>query len=113
MAVYTSINKSELQNWLKNFSVGDLKSFKGISSGVTNTNYFVETDTTKFILTIFEQNKMRALVAQASELVLIGTHTNDSKDINRNTPSPMEAPIGVVAIKEDSTCKNKNNQEDY
>ncbi|MDG2253160.1 MAG: homoserine kinase [Methylophilaceae bacterium] len=61
MAVYTSINKSELQNWLKNFSVGDLKSFKGISSGVTNTNYFVETDTTKFILTIFEQNKMEEL----------------------------------------------------
>ena len=54
---------------------------------------------------------MRALVAQASELVLIGTHTNDSKDINRDTPSPMEAPIGVVAIKEDRTCKNKNNQE--
>mgnify|MGYP001217563561 CR=1 FL=1 len=61
MAVYTSINKSELQDWLKNFSVGALKNFKGISSGVTNTNYLVETETDKFILTIFEHNKMEEL----------------------------------------------------
>ena len=61
MAVYTPINKSELQDWLKNFSVGTLKNFKGISAGVTNTNYFVETDTTKFILTIFEENKLEEL----------------------------------------------------
>ena len=61
MAVYTSINKSELEDWLKNFSIGTLKNFKGISSGVTNTNYFVETDTTKLILTIFEENKLEEL----------------------------------------------------
>lgn len=61
MAVYTSINKSELQEWLKNFSIGKLKSFKGISSGVTNTNYFVETESNKFILTIFEHNHMEEL----------------------------------------------------
>jgi len=61
MAVYTSINKSELQDWLKNFSVGALKNFKGISSGVTNTNYLIETETDKFILTIFEHNKMEEL----------------------------------------------------
>ena len=61
MAVYTSINKSELEDWLKNFSIGTLKNFKGISSGVTNTNYFLETDTTKLILTIFEENKLEEL----------------------------------------------------
>lgn len=61
MAVYTSINKSELKDWLKNFSIGTLKNFKGISSGVTNTNYFLETDTTKLILTIFEENKLEEL----------------------------------------------------
>jgi homoserine kinase type II len=61
MAVYTQINKSELQDWLKNFSIGNLKSFKGISSGVTNTNYIVETESNKFILTIFEHNQMEEL----------------------------------------------------
>ena len=61
MAVYTPINKSELQDWLKKFSVGPLRNFKGISSGVTNTNYLVETETDKFILTIFEDNEMEEL----------------------------------------------------
>jgi len=61
MAVYTTINKNELQDWLKNFSIGELKNFKGISSGVTNTNYLVETEIDKFILTIFEHNKIEEL----------------------------------------------------
>jgi homoserine kinase type II len=61
MAVYTPINKIELQDWLKNFSIGVLKNFKGISSGVTNTNFLVETENDKFILTIFEHNKMEEL----------------------------------------------------
>ncbi len=54
MAVYTSINKSELEDWLKNFLIGPIKDFKGISSGVTNTNYLISTEPSKFILTIFE-----------------------------------------------------------
>ena len=61
MAVYTSIDKSELQGWLTNFFVGTLKDFRGISSGVTNTNYLVETETDKFILTIFENNEEEEL----------------------------------------------------
>jgi len=80
MAVYTLINKSELQEWLKNFPVGDLKKFKGISSGVTNTNYFVETETTKFILTIFEQNKVEELPFYFDLMNFLG---------NKNFPCPL------------------------
>ena len=55
MAVYTSINFDELTSFLNSYDLSQLKSFKGISSGVTNTNYFIETDNSKYILTIFEQ----------------------------------------------------------
>jgi len=55
MAVYTSITFDELTSFLNSYDLTQLKSFKGISSGVTNTNYLIETDNSKYILTIFEQ----------------------------------------------------------
>lgn len=55
MAVYTSINIDEISSFLNSYNLPDLKSFKGISSGVTNTNYVIETIDAKYILTIFEQ----------------------------------------------------------
>ncbi len=55
MAVYTTLNAIEIDQWLNNFSVGRLRSYQGISSGIENTNYFVTTDQNKFVLTIFER----------------------------------------------------------
>ena len=58
MAVYTSITSKELNNWIKRFNLKDFIDFKGISSGVTNSNYLIHMSNTKYILTIFEQNKI-------------------------------------------------------
>ncbi|NBW61550.1 MAG: homoserine kinase, partial [Methylophilaceae bacterium] len=41
MSVFTSVSHAQLSDWLTNFAVGELKSFQGISAGITNTNYFV------------------------------------------------------------------------
>ena len=61
MAVYTSITSKELNNWIKRFNLKDFIDFKGISSGVTNSNYLIHMSNTKYILTIFEQNKINEL----------------------------------------------------
>lgn len=55
MAVHTSINRSEIKNILNSYDIGSLKVFEGISEGIENTNYFLETTNNKFILTIFEK----------------------------------------------------------
>lgn len=54
MSIYTLITHLELQSWLENYDCGNLKNFHGISAGVSNSNYFVDTTCGQFVLTIFE-----------------------------------------------------------
>jgi len=55
MSVYTTIEQSELENFLLNYHVGELVDFVGISDGIENTNYFVNTSQGQYVLTIFEE----------------------------------------------------------
>lgn len=57
MAVFTSISFDELSIWLKQFNLSNLIDFQGISSGVTNTNYLINVEDARFILTIFEDTQ--------------------------------------------------------
>ncbi len=59
MAVYTQLSREEVQTFLAQYDVGDLEGYKGIASGVENTNYFVDTCTAdgeqgRYVLTLFE-----------------------------------------------------------
>ncbi|TAL34845.1 MAG: homoserine kinase [Alphaproteobacteria bacterium] len=55
MAVYTQIEEEEIKSVLSRFGIGTLISFNGITEGVENTNYSLETTTGRFILTIVEK----------------------------------------------------------
>ena len=60
MAVYTQLNLEEVAVWFKNqFSLGDVVSLKGISSGIENSNFFLTAlqgnVQTEYVLTIFER----------------------------------------------------------
>lgn len=56
MSVYTTIKENELKTFLSNYDVGELDDFRGISDGIENTNYFVDTVRGRFVLTIFEHH---------------------------------------------------------
>ncbi|MGD8811952.1 MAG: phosphotransferase, partial [Thioalkalispiraceae bacterium] len=55
MSVYTTIERDELEAFLQHYPAGTLLRFEGISAGIENTNYFVDTDKNRLVLTIFEQ----------------------------------------------------------
>ena len=55
MAVYTKINKEELEIFLSKYNIGSLIKFEGILEGIENTNYKIETTDKNYILTIFEK----------------------------------------------------------
>ena len=55
MAVYTDVSDEELRAFVAGYDLGDVLSFKGIAEGVENSNFFVQTARSPFILTLYEK----------------------------------------------------------
>ena len=55
MAVYTKLSVENLHEIFSKYNLGKVINHKGIQEGIENTNYFVETDKNKFILTLYEK----------------------------------------------------------
>jgi homoserine kinase type II len=54
MAVYTQVSAEAASALLAHYDVGRLIALKGIAEGVENSNFMVETDQAKYILTLYE-----------------------------------------------------------
>lgn len=55
MAVYTTVSDDALASFLAEYELGEAVAFKGIAEGVENSNYYLETTSGRFILTLFEK----------------------------------------------------------
>ena len=55
MAVYTDVAAEDLAEFLKNYDIGELLSYKGIAEGVENSNFLVHTSKGAYILTLYEK----------------------------------------------------------
>ena len=55
MAVYTKLDKEDIEEILSNYPIGELKSFEEIQDGIENTNYYLSVEKKKYILTIYEK----------------------------------------------------------
>lgn len=55
MAVYTDVSFEDLEDFLEAYDIGEAQVFKGIAEGVSNSNYYLETDKGRFILTLYEK----------------------------------------------------------
>lgn len=56
MSVFTPVNAQELAEFLSHYTVGELLNYQGIAAGVENSNFFVNTTTGAYVLTLFEQH---------------------------------------------------------
>lgn len=61
MSVFTKITHAELAEFLQQYPVGRPLGLQGIGEGVENTNYFVDTDDGRWVLTIFERTRYEDL----------------------------------------------------
>lgn len=55
MSVYTALDHASVQLILRDYNLGELINYSGISAGVENTNYLITTADAKFVLTLFEK----------------------------------------------------------
>lgn len=54
MAVFTPVSLADLSHWITQFPLGKAHAIKGIASGIENSNFFIETESGEYVLTIFE-----------------------------------------------------------
>jgi len=60
LAVYTDITEDDLRDFLTQYDVGELTSYKGIAEGVENSNFLLHTTREPLILTLYEKRVERA-----------------------------------------------------
>jgi homoserine kinase type II len=61
MSVYTTVTSAELKQFLRLYDIGELTDFKGISAGMENTNYFLDTSKGRYVLTLYEAYSIEEL----------------------------------------------------
>ena len=69
MAVYTEIADDELAAFVAHYDIGPVLSAKGIAEGVENSNFLVDTDRARFILTLYERRVAAADLPYFLELM--------------------------------------------
>lgn len=57
MSVYTFVSPDQLSAFLQRYSIGRLVSYEGIANGITNSNFWLETEAGAFVLTLYEHHQ--------------------------------------------------------
>ena len=55
MAVYTKLSENNLHEFFSKYSIGKIKKYEEIKEGIENTNYLIQAEKGKYILTLYEK----------------------------------------------------------
>lgn len=56
MSVYTTVEPARLDHFLRRYDLGRARSLQPIAAGITNTNYYLDTDAGSYVLTLYEHH---------------------------------------------------------
>ena len=119
MAIYTKLSERNLKDFFLKYDLGKLLNYKGIEEGIENTNYFIQTNKGKFILTLYEKR------VEEKDLPFFMGLMRNLFDANFPSPEPMINKNGnyiteisgkkaaVVSFLEGSAKKNLNPEDCY
>lgn len=61
MSVFTPLSDQDVRDFMRQFDLGELLGFEGISGGSENTNYFVDCSSGRYVLTLVERGPVQDL----------------------------------------------------
>ncbi|TXL01553.1 homoserine kinase [Methylococcaceae bacterium HT1] len=76
LSVYTSLSHTQIESFLSAYHLAPLKSYSGISAGIENTNYLLNTRQGDFVLTVYEHFNVDELSPYLGLLVQLSEHEN-------------------------------------
>jgi len=85
MAQYTSLTRHEIEAVSADFAINGINSIEVLSGGSENTNYLIEADNDKYVLTICEQKTEQEARELAHLLEHLAKHHFETSKIIRNT----------------------------
>ena len=85
MVRYTSLTMHEIEEILANYTIKKISSFKVLSGGSENTNYLINAEDDKYVLTISEQKSAKKAGELAHLLEHLEKHHFETSKIIRNT----------------------------
>jgi len=85
MVTSTSLTMHEIEAILANFAINNISSFKVLSGGSENTNYLINAENDKYVLTISEQKSEEKARELAHLLEHLEKHHFETSKIIRNT----------------------------
>jgi homoserine kinase type II len=85
MSVFTPVSSDEARAFLAHYTLGELESLVGIPQGVENTNYFLDTTTGQYVLTLFEKIPREDLSFYVGLMHHLAEH-----DIHCPAPMPLQ-----------------------
>lgn len=76
MAVYTEVSPDDLARWLadRRAGLGAVRALTPIAQGIENTNYFVDADTGRYVLTLLERTAPDAIDFPIALMKHLATH---------------------------------------
>ena len=90
MSVYTHVSDAEISALLAEYDLGSFVSLHGIAQGITNSNYFLDTTSGRFVLTVFE-------ALRAEELPFFLSLTQHLSHHDVACPTPIVRKDGRLA----------------
>jgi len=119
MAVYTKLSEKELKEFFSKYNLGKLLDYKEIKEGIENTNYFIQTEKGKFILTLYEkrvEEKDLPFFISLMKNLFDKKFPSPEPIINKNgnyISEILEKKAAVVSFLEGNAKKNLNPNDCY
>jgi len=74
MALYARLDRSAVEGLTRRFGIGDITAFSVMDGGSENTNYCLETNSGKYVLTLCDQKSLKQATNLANLLVYLTDH---------------------------------------